>query len=116
MTAGVVAEWCAYIRTYGTCTVRIQQEPMPVLAGPIFYMVDGCNLYSHNRIQVWWPVLPGTFGVQILICHPPVLSGVLAISAQLVKKLRENFHAEHHIRMGTRLMKDVRRTNEGQPD
>jgi hypothetical protein len=50
MTADVVAEWCAHIWTYGTCMVRIRQEP--VLAGPIFCTVDSHNLYGRNCIQV----------------------------------------------------------------
>jgi hypothetical protein len=47
MTADVVAEWCARIRTYGTGTVRVRQEPVPVPAGPIFCTVDG-----RNRIRL----------------------------------------------------------------
>ena len=57
MTADVVVEWCAHIRTYDTCMVRIQQEPVPILAGPIFCTVDGHNLYGCNCIRVWWLAL-----------------------------------------------------------
>jgi hypothetical protein len=58
MTADVVAEWCARIlQTYSMCTVQIQQEPVPVPAGPIFCTVDGHNLYGHNCIWVRWPAL-----------------------------------------------------------
>ncbi|KIM79565.1 hypothetical protein PILCRDRAFT_560339 [Piloderma croceum F 1598] len=57
VTADMVAEKCARIRTYGKCTARIRQEPVPVLAGPIFCTVDGRNLYGCNRIRVRWPAL-----------------------------------------------------------
>jgi len=55
---GLVTQWLDNVPVYRhMVSVRIWQELVPVLVRPLCCMVDGCNLYGHNCIQVQWPAL-----------------------------------------------------------